>query len=108
MKNLTEPVHPGEILADELEAIGMTAAGLAIQLRVPKNRLYAIVNEQRGITADTAMRLGVFFGTGPNLWLNLQKSYELDVARQRIGDSLKDIKPYDKKTFTPAQVGLVL
>ena len=108
MKNLTEPVHPGEILADELEAIGMTAAGLAIQISVPKNRLYAIVNEQRGITADTAIRLGVFFGTGPNLWLNLQKSYELDVAHQRIGDSLKDIKPYDKKAFTPTQVGLVL
>ncbi|SEO99364.1 HigA family addiction module antitoxin [Nitrosovibrio sp. Nv6] len=102
MKNLTEPIHPGEILADELEAIGMTAAALAVRIGVPKNRLYEIINEQRGVTADTAMRLGVFFGTGPNLWLNLQKSYELDVARQKIGDNLKAIKPYDRNAVTPA------
>ena len=102
MKNLIQPIHPGEILADELETIGMTAAGLAVEIGVPKNRLYAIVNEQRGMTADTAMRLGVFFGTGPNLWLNLQKSYELDVARQKIGDTLEAIKPYDKKVCAPA------
>ncbi len=102
MKNLIQPIHPGEILADELETIGMTAAGLAVEIGVPKNRLYAIVNEQRGMTADTAMRLGVFFGTGPNLWLNLQKAYELDVARQKIGDNLKAIKPYDKKACAPA------
>lgn len=106
MKNLTQPIHPGEILADELETIGMTAAGLAVEIGVPKNRLYAIVNEQRGMTADTAMRLGVFFGTGPNLWLNLQKSYELDVARQKIGDTLKAIKPYDKKACAPARIVL--
>ncbi|MEO8991539.1 MAG: HigA family addiction module antitoxin [Nitrosospira sp.] len=102
MKKLTEPIHPGEILADELEAIGMTAAALAVRIEVPKNRLYEIINEQRGMTADTAMRLGVFFGTGPNLWLNLQKSYELDVAQQKIGDNLKAIRPYDRNTVTPA------
>ena len=102
MKNLTEPIHPGEILADELETISMTAASLAVEIGVPKNRLYAIVNEQRGMTADTAMRLGVFFGTGPNLWLNLQKSYELDVAYQKIGENLKAIKPYGKKACAPA------
>lgn len=107
MKNLTQPIHPGEILADELEAIGMTAAGLAVQIGVPKNRLYAIINEQRGMTADTAMRLGVFFGTGPDLWLNLQKSYELDVARQKIGDNLKAIKPYDKNLLS-GQAGFAL
>lgn len=101
MKNLTEPIHPGEVLADELEAIGMTAAALAVRIGVPKNRLYEIINEQRGVTADTAMRLGVFFGTGPNLWLNLQKSHELDVARQKIGDNLKAIKPYDRNAVTP-------
>ncbi|MEO9061561.1 MAG: HigA family addiction module antitoxin [Nitrosospira sp.] len=102
MKNLTESIHPGEILADELKAIGMTAAALAVRIGVPKNRLYEIINEQRGMTADTAMRLGVFFGTGPNLWLNLQKSYELDVARQKIGDNLKTIKPYDRNAVVPA------
>lgn len=102
MKNLAEPIHPGEILADELETIGMTAAALAVRIGVPKNRLYEIINERRGVTADTAMRLGVFFGTGPNLWLNLQKSYELDVAQQKIGDNLKAIKPYDRSTVVPA------
>jgi len=98
MKNLTEPIHPGEIL----EAIDMTAAALAVRIGVPKNHLYEIINEQRGVTADTAMRLGVFFGTGANLWLNLQKSYELDVARQKIGDNLKAIKPYDRNAVAPA------
>lgn len=92
MKNPTEPIHPGEILAEELEAIGMTAAALAVRIGVPKNRLYEIINEQRRVTADTTVRLGVFFGTGPNLWLNLQKSYELDVARQNIGDNLESHK----------------
>ena len=102
MKNLTEPIHPGEILSDELKAIGMTAAALAVRIDVPKNRLYEIINEQRGMTADTAMRLGIFFGTGPNLWLNLQKSYELDVAQQKIGDNLKTIKPYDRNAVVQA------
>jgi addiction module HigA family antidote len=92
----------GEILADELEAIDMTAAALAVRIGVPKNRLYEIINEQRGVTADTAMCLGVFFGTGASLWLNLQKSYELDVARQKIGDNLKAIKPYDRNAVAPA------
>ena len=102
MKNLTEPIHPGEILSDELKAIGMTAAALAVRIDVPKNRLYEIINEQRGMTADTAMRLGIFFGTGPKLWLNLQKSYELDVAQQKIGDNLKTIKPYDRNAVVQA------
>ena len=102
MKNLTESIHPGEVLADELNAIGMTAAALAVRIGVPKNRLYEIINEQRSMTADTAMRLGVFFGTGPNLGLNLQKSYVLDIARQKIGDNLKAIKPYDRNAIVTA------
>jgi len=101
-KTLTEPIHPGEILADELEAIGMTAATLAIRIGVPKNRLYEIINERRGMTADTALRLGVFFNTGPSLWMNLQKSYELDVAAQRIRDNLKFIKPFDGNSVASA------
>jgi addiction module HigA family antidote len=102
MKTLTEPIHPGEILADEVEAIGMTAATLALRIGVPKNRLYEIINERRSMTADTALRLGVFFNTGPNLWMNLQKSYELDIAAQRIGDNLKAIKPFDRNSVASA------
>jgi hypothetical protein len=94
MKKRLDPIHPGEILADELTEIGMTASELATRIHVPKNRLYAIVNGERALTADTAMRLGAFFGTGPNLWMNLQNNYELDIAEQVMGDELKTIEPY--------------
>lgn len=60
MKNWKEPIHPGEILADELEYIGMTAAALADKIGVPKNRIYSIINEERSVTADMAIRLGIF------------------------------------------------
>jgi addiction module HigA family antidote len=88
------PVHPGEILAEELEAIDMTAASLAEKIGVPKNRLYQIIRGQRALTADTALRLGRFFGTGPNLWLTLQKNHELDLARAEIGAQIRRIRPY--------------
>lgn len=94
MSTWKDPIHPGEILADELEEIGMTALELAKRLEIPNSRLVHIINGKRDITADTALRLGQFFGTGPDLWLNLQKAYELDVARQKIGDSLKRIERY--------------
>ncbi len=81
-KERGQPIHPGEILADELEAISMTGADLAVKLGVPKNRIYQILNESRSLTADTAMRLSKFFGTSPDFWLNLQSSYELDCIRQ--------------------------
>lgn len=96
-KKFGDPIHPGEILADELEEIGMTAATLAEKLDVPKNRLYQIVNEQRSITVDTAMRLSIFFGTTAEFWLNLQKSYELDVVRQNL-EKFNHIKPYEPPT----------
>ncbi|MDJ0596704.1 MAG: HigA family addiction module antitoxin [Pleurocapsa sp. MO_226.B13] len=96
-KKFGDPIHPGEILADELEEIGMSAATLAEKLDVPKNRIYMIINEQRSITADTAMRLGIFFGTTAEFWLNLQKCYELDVARLNA-DNLKHIRPYEPPT----------
>jgi antitoxin HigA-1 len=94
MSNWKDPIHPGEILADELNEIGMTAMELGKRLGVPNNRLYQIINGKRDITADTALRLGQFFGTGPEFWMNLQKAYELDVGRQKIGDKLKRIKRY--------------
>jgi addiction module HigA family antidote len=86
-----EPIHPGEILADELEEIGITAAELSRQIDVPPNRISHILRGMRDITADTALRLGKFFGTGPELWMNLQKSYELDKAKAEIGTKIQKI-----------------
>jgi antitoxin HigA-1 len=70
-------IHPGEHLVEELEAIGMSAAELARQLKVPTNRITGILNGQRAITGDTALRLGHFFGIRPEFWLNLQSLYDL-------------------------------
>lgn len=88
------PIHPGEILAEELEQIGINAVELATRIHVPDNRIYQILHGDRSITADTALRLGKFFGTGAEFWLNLQKAYELDVAQKQIGGNLEVITPY--------------
>ena len=80
VSNGMKPVHPGEILGEELELIGISANALAKALAVPPNRITAILNGQRGVTADTALRLSRYFGTTPQFWLNLQKTYELRVA----------------------------
>lgn len=89
---MTRPaIHPGEILADELQECAMSAAELARVLHVPTNRITQILNGQRGITADTALRLGQWLGTGAELWLNLQKSYELRLAEQEIGEEIKNL-----------------
>ena len=76
-RNGMMPVHPGEILRDEMEAIDLSANALSKMLNVPVNRITLILNGQRGISADTALRLAIFFGTTPNLWMNLQKTWEL-------------------------------
>ena len=104
-KNFGDPIHPGEILADELEEIGMTAAVLAERLGVPKNRMYQIVNGERSITADTATRLGIFFGTTPEYWLNLQKMYELDLIDQNSEDFRK-IRPYEALTVPQSNLNV--
>jgi len=83
------PIHPGEILADELAELGLTAAELARIIDVPANRMSQILAGKRSVTADTALRLGHYFGTSPDLWMNLQKSYELDLARRQIGSALE-------------------
>lgn len=85
------PIHPGEILADELEALELTAAELARQIDVPSNRISQIISGQRNITADTALRLGKYFGTTAEFWMNLQKTYELDQARTKLGAQLDDL-----------------
>jgi addiction module HigA family antidote len=87
------PIHPGEILSDELHELGMSAAELARLIHVPANRISQIIAGKRDITADTALRLGRWFGTGAQLWLNLQQAYNLDLARQALGESLEAIEP---------------
>jgi addiction module HigA family antidote len=80
-----EPTHPGEQLAEELRELGNTAAELARQIDVPVNRVTGIINGQRGVTADTALRLGHWFGTSPQFWMNLQQQYELHLAEKEVG-----------------------
>ena len=85
------PIHPGEILADELEELAMSATELARIIEVPANRITQILTGKRSISADTSLRLSHYFGTTPDFWLNLQKIYELDLARNEIGDKLAHI-----------------
>jgi addiction module HigA family antidote len=85
------PIHPGEILADELAEIGISAAELARLIAVPANRVSQIITGKRTITADTALRLAQYFGTSAEFWMNLQTMYELDLARQQTGDAIKHI-----------------
>ncbi len=85
------PIHPGEILSDELDETGLSAKKLADTLEVPSNRLYQILAGKRNLTADTALRLGRYFGTSPDFWMNLQSAYELDLARQQIGKAIQRI-----------------
>jgi addiction module HigA family antidote len=88
------PIHPGEILADELEERGMSALALAKALHVPANRISQIISGKRGMTADTALRLSQLLGTTPEFWINLQKSYELRLAEQERGKEIRRlIKP---------------
>lgn len=84
-------IHPGKHLAEQLEALKMSAAKLARQLEVPTNRITHILNGQRAITGDTALRLGHYFGTTAEFWLNLQKLYELRVAERQVGDDIKGL-----------------
>ena len=92
-----EPIHPGEFLADELEEIGMTRTELSRQIDVPLNRISQLIRGKRDLTADTALRLGRFFGTGPELWLNLQKAYELDKAKTTLGNKIRKINPWQSQ-----------
>ena len=79
------PVHPGRTLAAELAARELTANALSLKLRVPSNRLSEIIRGQRSISAETALRLGRYFGTGAAFWINLQSLYDLAVAEQEFG-----------------------
>jgi len=84
-----DPSHPGKFLADELEALTMTVPELAQSLHVPANRIYQILKGQRAMTADTALRLSQWLGTSAELWLNLQKLYELRLADRLSGEKIR-------------------
>lgn len=84
-------IHPGEHLAEELDVLDMSAAELARRLKVPTNRVTAILNGQRAISGDTALRLGHFFGATPQFWLNLQSLYEIRLAEEKSGKAIKKL-----------------
>jgi antitoxin HigA-1 len=92
-------IHPGEHLAEELKELNMSAAALARRLKVPTNRITEILNGQRAITGDTALRLGHFFGASAEFWLNLQKIYELRMAEKKAGRAIEALP-----TFTSERV----
>lgn len=84
-----DPIHPGKFLADELEALDMTPTQLASALKVPANRIYQLLAGKRALTADTALRLSQWLGTSAEMWLNLQKLYELRLAEQSTGEKIR-------------------
>ena len=92
---MREPIHPGETLREDLDALGMSAAELARRIEVPTNRITGILNGQRAITGDTALRLGRFFGTTGEFWLNLQKLYELRLAQKKNGAAITRLPALD-------------
>ena len=83
------PIHPGEVLEELLNEAGLTVNALALVLRVPANRIGAIVKGQRGITAGTALRLARYFGTSAQLWMNLQAKYDLAAAEDSLRDQIE-------------------
>ncbi len=95
-------IHPGEHLAEELNELGMSASELARRLDVPPNRITAILNGQRGLTGDTALRLAHFFGTSAQFWLNLQNIYELRLAEQKAGKAIRALPQLKQLDPIPA------
>src|SRR6266851_3734834 len=87
------PIHPGEILADELMELNKSPTELARELHVPANRISQLVAGKRAMTADTALRLERWLGVSAAFWMNLQKRYELDIAREKSDDILRTIEP---------------
>ena len=98
------PIHPGEHLAEELRELGLSAAELSRQIDVPVNRITGIIHGQRGITADTALRLGHWFGTSPQFWMNLQQNYELRLAESQVGAKIA-VLPRRTMRPTPRKIG---
>ncbi len=95
-------IHPGEHLAEELEVLDMSAAELARKIAVPTNRVTQILNGTRAITGDTALRLAHFFGTSAQFWLNLQSLYDLRLAQQKAGQSIKALPTLKRRELVHA------
>ncbi len=95
-------IHPGEHLAEELEALNMSAAELARKINVPTNRVTQILNGTRAITGDTALRLAHFFGTNAEFWLNLQSLYELRLAQKKAGKSIQALPKLGRRDLIRA------
>ena len=96
------PIHTGEHLREELETLQMSAAELSRQLGVPTNRVTSILNGQRSITGDTALRLAHFFGTSPEFWLNLQSLYDLRLAQEKSGKAINRLPTLKRRVPIPA------
>ncbi len=96
MRKKMAPIHPGEVLSEEfLKPMGLSRSRLAADIRVPARRINEIVSGKRGMTAETALRLGRYFGISPQFWLGLQSQYELDVAEDKLSARLKrEVKVY--------------
>jgi addiction module HigA family antidote len=91
-------MHPGEVLREEfLRPLGLSSGALAKTCGVPRTRIERLANEETGMTADTALRLSKAFGTSPELWLNLQTDYDVQIAKRRIGNDLAKIEPIATK-----------
>jgi len=93
-------IHPGEILADELEELGVSPTELSRQIRVPANRISQIINGKRSITGDTALRLAHWFGTSPQFWMNLQALYDVRIAEEDAGTEIKTLPTKPEKSPT--------
>jgi antitoxin HigA-1 len=87
--NKMPPIHPGELLREDMEALGLSARALAEAIAVPHNRIAAILRGERSITADTALRLATYFGTSADVWMNLQKTYDLKKAELEHGAAIR-------------------
>ncbi|MDO5682156.1 MAG: HigA family addiction module antitoxin [Propionibacteriaceae bacterium] len=93
-EKLYPPIHPGEILMEDfIEPLGITQHKLSVSIGVPPRRINEIVHGKRAITADTALRLGKYFGIDAQFWLNLQSRYEIELAQDRVADEIAAIKP---------------
>ena len=94
--NKMRAIHPGEILKEELEVLGLSANEFAKRLKVPTNRITSIVNGERSITADTALRLAHYFGTTPEFWMNLQTAYDLIVTMKKVSTQIAQNVEYHR------------
>jgi addiction module HigA family antidote len=99
-------IHPGEHLAEQVKELGMSAAELGRRLKVPTNRITGILNGQRAITGDSALRLAHFFGTSAEFWLNLQKLYEFRLAEQKTGAVIRRLPKLADRMGSASRKGL--